>query len=62
MPIAEFGIGWFEGGWWSLSTIQAGQGLLFDRTVRLEEVAMLTEVTMHVVPALDASHDMIRLM
>lgn len=60
VPIADCGIEWLESGWWSLSTIQARQGLLCDRTVRPDKFAILTEETIPVVPALDTSHEMMR--
>lgn len=39
VPGTDCGIGWSKSGWWSFSCIQAGQGLLCDRTVRADEFA-----------------------
>lgn len=62
VPIAHCRIGWLKSGWWSLSTIQPGQGLLCDRRVRADEFARLTEETKPAVPSLDSSHGMMRFM
>lgn len=62
VPIADCGIGWLESGWWSLSTIQAGQGLLCDRTLRADEFVRLKEETKPAVPAHDSSHSLMRFM
>lgn len=61
VPIADCGMGWPESGWWSLSTIQTGQGLLCDRTVRADEFAGLTEETKPAVLALYSSHREMRI-
>lgn len=37
VPLADCGMEWLESGWWSLSGIQPGQGLLCDGTVRADE-------------------------